>query len=462
MSCLSAGPIALALFTFAISGSEEDGLSRAWLEGGWPMYLITGLGLFAALVNAVGLFFATRGSPFATGAGLFLSTLVSAAGVFGYRSGMTGSFKAIAHAAPMDQPIIMNGATGESMMCLTLAAVFAGGLFLSVGVGALIGSAGSKPHRAALALFGLGALALGLWQSFLSVGFGHEAGAFTAVAHASPGDVEVILFSNLELAQKARSAAMSSLLGAAVVCLIAGATLRRSPRALLAVIAGVLVSAVGLGGSLVAGRPSAEELALLATPDLASPLRPVAGGAIDRRERFLAVGASTLRSEGSEPIEIGDSAEVFAQVHDVRFVVNLKLERDVTLGRVLDVLTLAQNAGVRSARLIGSVTLSPPPGVAVPPPFDAHLSRLGGVRVLLASDETCASITCEFGTWSEKGVTIGQQTLPRETSSSAYDSGEVDFSRAIHLRVGGLTLEQLFDATHTVAAESRILALHLQ
>lgn len=453
MSALAAVPLAFVWFGASVSSPQE-----AWLEGGWPMYALLALGGLASVVNALGAFFLSRGTPIVAGVGIFLSLLAGAVGAFGYRSGMTGSFQAIAHAAPMDRAIIMNGATGESMMCLVLGASMVGALFLALGLGALIAAAGVKSARGGFLLFGLGELALGVWQLFLARGYAGEAEAFKALAHAGPMDVATILFGGLEDAQAARGVASFALLGVVACCLAAGALLRANPRALAGVVGGLLVAAAGLGGLRPLARPTADELALLSRPAIGKALRTLDGTPVDQKDRFLTLSAKELLvDDGSPATELPRNLE---SAKDFNGVLNLRLEPDVTRERLIEQLALMRDAEVRSVRLIGMVTLTPPPGLEVPAPFTAHVVRAAGVRLLLAGEASCRGVTCDFASLGEKGLTVGNETFPLVTKSEVYDGGEATFERAIHLEAKNFTLEQLLSAAHTAAGQGRFLALH--
>jgi ATP-dependent helicase HrpA len=96
---------------------------------------------------------------------------------------------------------------------------------------------------------------------------------------------------------------------------------------------------------------------------------------------------------------------------------------------------------------------------ALLPALARALFELRGVRVLLANENTCEALKCEFGTLTGEKLNVGSESLPLVDESFTYDDGETNFERAIHLDLEGLTLDQVINAAHT-AGERRV-ALHL-
>ncbi len=454
MSALLGVPLGLVLFVANVSEASE-----AWLEGGWPMYAVLALGALAGVVNAVGAFFLTRGTPGVAGAGLFLSLLCGAIGVFGYQHGLTGSFEAVAYAAPMDRVWIMNGSVGEAMMCLVFGATMVGALLLAFGSSALIVALGVKEGRAGFAFFGLGLLAVGIWQLFVARGFSGEALGYQSVARASPADMAVLLFAGLDVAQEARSLASYALLGVVACCLAAGALLHANRRALVAVVGGLLVITAGLGGLRALSRPTTEQLEQLATPSIAGALMHLDGTPVDRKDRFLTLSAKELRTDSGAPA--AELATSLDSAKDGDGVVNLRLEPDVTRERLLEQLGAMRDAKVRSVRLIGMRAMTPPPGLVVPAPFTTNLVQACAVRVHLVGEESCRDVDCTLASLDDKGLHEGAETFPLETKSFGFDGGETRFDSAIHLAAGKLTFAQLLSAAHTAVGQSRFLALHL-
>jgi hypothetical protein len=451
--CLGAVPFGVAIFAVGTSSPAE-----AWLEGGWPMSVIVGVGLVASLVNAAGAFFLTRGSPWAAGVGVFLSLGSAAVGAFGFRTNMSGAFEAVAHAATDDQTTIMYGATGESLNCAVLGSAMAAGLFGALALAAFLSSLGGKQHRAAFALFGLGAAALATWQAFLSMSLALESQAYLAVAHASPTDLTVILFDALARGHALQRLASFSLFGVVGVAVVAGAVLRQQRATLVAVAGGLLVSVAGLGGLRALVHPNDEQLAVLERPTVSLPLRPMEGTPVDRKDRALALTPKGFLDFADAPVSNLSEAVARTQSDGV---LNLRLVPELTLEQLVAGLRELRAQHVASARLVGLAVEESTLQFTPRRPFRTRVEVLTGVRVLLPETTACDEVKCEFGTLSERGLTVGADTFPLVKKSFIFDGGEASLSRAIHLKVDGLSLEQLLDAAHTAAAQERFLALHL-
>lgn len=452
VACLGAFPVGFMLFAIT-----EHSVADAWNEGGSWMYVISLATLVSSFVNAVGVFLVARGAPAVLGVGLFTSIGVGFLGALGFRAGMSDSFAAVAFASPLDRSLIMYGATGEASMCLVLAGMFVSALFLFTGVGSLIASAGTRSLRRPLASFALGAVALGIWQFFSGRVVASEADAYRAVAHADPYDFAVLLFSFLDDAQQARAQATGALVVVVLCVLLAAALLKRSPRALAAVVGGLLVSAAGLGAQRVLAKPGSDELALLSQANVERPLRELDGSPLDRRDRFVFLGAE-LRDESGEVIPRLDEEALARLSSDDQVIV--RLERDASAERLFETLARLSALKVRSVVLAGSQRLEVPPGVKVPPPFDQQLVAVRGVRVLLADERGCATGKCEFGTLADDGLHVGGEVWPLVNRSSASSYGQPEAEDAVHVVVGALTLEQLLSLAHTGVAKGRPIALH--
>ncbi len=447
--CLAALPLGLLVFTLNV-----ESVAEAWNEGGWPMYLVFLCALLACGANAVGAFLLPRGSIGAAGAGIFLSLACAAVGAFGFRLNMNGADAAIAHASPTDRGLIMHGALGESLMCVVFGFSMAGALFFMLGIGGLVGAGAGKEQRAALGIFGAGSLALGLWQFAVSHQLGSEANAYLAVAHAMAADRMTLLAFALEAAQHARQFALV-LLVPVLICAVASVMVLRGRPSMGAVTAALVVPLLALGAMRLVARPSADELAMLKSSGITTPLRELNGAPVDWKDRVVLLDAKGLHApDGTSPSyerPIGTFAE--------DGTLSIALTPDVPLAQLRLVLRQVALERIHSVRLVGMHVLVPPPGVTIPPPFDQQLTQLRGVRVLLANEGTCEELQCEFGTLKGDTLVVGSESLPLVDESSGYDDGETNFARAIHLELEGVTVEQVIKAAHT-AGERRV-ALHL-
>jgi len=449
MFSFAALPLGMTVFMLNVQSVPE-----AWNEGGWPMYVVFLCALLAFLVNAAGSFLLPRGSITATAAGAFLSLLCAAVGVFGFRSGMNAADAAILHASPADRGIIMHGALGEALMSVVFGLSLAGALFFTLGFGALIAAGAGKTHRAALAIFGSGGVALGVWQFAVSRVMGSEADAYKAVAHAMAADRMVLLASALESAQHARQFALVLLVPVLVTAVASVMVLRGRP-AMGAVTTGIVVPLLALGALRITARPSADELTMMKSAGVTTPLRELNGAPIDWRDRVVLLDANGLHTpDGSSP-----SHQRPISIYAEDGTLSIALTPDVTLEQLVLALRQVAMERVNSVRLVGMHVMVPPPGVIIPRPFDQQLTQMRGVRVLLANDDTCDTVKCEFGALNGEKLVVGSNALPLVDQSFTYDDHQTNFERAIHLELEGLTLEQLIKAAHT-AGERRI-ALHL-
>jgi len=333
------------------------------------------------------------------------------------------------------------------------------GLFFSLAVASLLGSLGVKAYRSAFALFGLGALALAAWQAFLSLSFAQESNAFKAMAHSEPTDLATLLFGSLDQAHGLQRLSSFALLGVVVLTIAAGALLRAQRSALAAVVGALLVSVAGLGGVRALVHPNDLELAVLERPTVTMPLRAMDGTPVDRRDRALALTAKGLLGFDDAPVT--NLAQAISRASSSAGL-NLRLAPDVTAEHLVAALKELREQEVDSVSLLGQATIEPSLGFTPPRPFPHRLDLLTGVRVLLATDSMCETLKCEFGTLTERGLTVGDETLPLVKKSLVLGAPEMFIERhAIHLQVGAVPLEQLLDAAHTAAAKGRVLALHL-
>lgn len=447
--CLTALPLGLLVFTLNV-----ESVAEAWNEGGWPMYLVFLCAFLACGVNATGAFFLPRGSIGAAAAGIFLSLACGAIGAFGFRFNLNGADAAIAYANPMDQGIIMHGALGESLMCVVFGFSMAGASFLMLGIGGVVGAGAGREQRAALGIFGAGSIALGLWQFAVSHVLGSEASAYKAVAHAMVSDRMVLLAVAMESAQHARQLALV-LLVPVLISAVASVMVLRGKPSLGPVTAGIVVPLLALAAMRVTARANEVELEMLKSSGITTPLRELNGAPVDWRDRVVLLDKKGLHApDGTSP---SDERPIATFADDG--TLNVALTPDVSLEQLRLVLRQLAMQRIHSVRLVGTHVTVPPPGVTIPPPFDLQLTQLRGVRVLLANDDTCEEFKCEFGTLTGDKLMVGSESLPLVDESFVYDDNATDFARAIHLKLEGVTLEQVIKAAHT-AGERRV-ALHL-
>lgn len=443
-------------FGFFVAIANE--VSQAWNEGGSGMYLVLLGSLTATLAGAAAAFFATRGQPMAWGLSAALLVGTFAAGVASYRLAMSESFEAIQHAAPADRAIIMNGAAGEASWTLVFAALMVAGLLLCQGAALAFGSIGAREpsHRRGLVILGLGVMVLGVWQGLSGLAMHSERGAYAAVAFASPADRMTILFSEFEQAASFSRAATLSLGAVALVCLLAVALLRATPRLLVGVVAGLAVTTAGLGGMRVLGRPSAEQRVLLTTSRVPRPLMELDAVSVDVPYPFITQG-SELRDVNNKPMPM---EELDLKFRGRSGGFELGLEPGVTVQSLAKTLSAVRARGVSSVLLVGTMRSSIPEGMSVPPAFEPYLTETRGVRVLLGRRGVeCPETGCKWAKLDAAGLTFGGETWPLLTKSSEWLGGAVNFEESVPLDLEGLELQQFLSAAHTAADKHKLLAV---
>ncbi|MFZ5440643.1 MAG: hypothetical protein ACOZQL_11590 [Myxococcota bacterium] len=440
---LGAVPLGLTLFAVLTGGD----LAGAWNEGGWTMSVMLVVAGLASLTSAVGAFLLSRGTPWVTSVGAFLTLVMMAVAVFGFRRVLLVTTMC----GPDDAALVRTGELGEASRTLLLGASLAAAWFLSSALSMFIAAVGARALRRPLLLLGAGALSVAVWQTFVATAVEAEASLHAIVADAAVPDFEVLFFSRLEdLAHAQRNVTVA--VGAVVfVAVLACALLRATPRVLIGVVAGVLVPVVGFAGLRAFGRQAAREVEneVMSRRSLDKPLFVVDGTALDRRHgrgSFLRVGTSL--HGGAEEL-------------DVRNAVELALEPEVTPEALLSALRRLRDARATSVTLLGTTELQPPPGLVVPPYLRSFQVLVRGVRVAFADLEQCGLGSCAWARLEGDKLVIDGWAVPLVSRSRAPD-GEVSRERFVHLRGEGLSVRQLLDAALTAREQGRLLALHLE
>lgn len=254
LTAFMGGPVAIALFAVALRSGEGglvQRLASAWQEGGWPMYLVLLVGSVVATACGVCMFLGVQRGSLALLACGPLSALITAAGAFGFFTGMRSALAAIAHVSPADRATILAAGTAEALTCSAFGAAGTAGLIASLALGCLFGvAAQTGAARKLLGFAGGTFLVLGLVSGASVMRLGNIMGLFKAIAFAAPGDRLTILVAGSEEidAQRLPMLGLLALLG---LVLVAGAAmLKDQPRA------AVLVPLLGLGGLVGLGLQS--------------------------------------------------------------------------------------------------------------------------------------------------------------------------------------------------------------
>ena len=275
LSPFMGGPVAFALFTFALGGDREAGLfvrlAQAWAEGGPFMYLVLLVGGGVAMTSAALMFFGVqRGSPVVLAAAP-LGALITGVGALGFFNGVSSAADAVVHAHPADRATIMAGATGESLTTSAFGMAGTAGLLASLALGCLFGVVAQTGLARKLLVFaGATFLSLALVSATALMRLSNLMGLLKALAHVSPLDRPTIfMMGNEELGQFRLP--MLGFLALVLVVLVAGAlALKESPRTAVLL---VLLGAGGLVGlGLQAGLTSLSEgKAARVLPSAAAP-----------------------------------------------------------------------------------------------------------------------------------------------------------------------------------------------
>lgn len=241
------GPVAFALFAFAIGARGEDGLfgnlAQAWAEGGWFMYAVLLTGGVVAMVSAALMFFGVQRGSAAVLVNAPLGALITAVGALGFMNGMSGAAAAVVHASPADRATIMAAATAESLTTSAFGMAGTAGLLASLALGCLFGVVvQTGVARKLLALAGGTFLVLAMLSVTSLLRLSDLMGLFKAVAHVNPIDRGHILEMGSDELSRFNIPFLGLLVLLAVIVAAGAAALKEAPRL------AVLLPLLGFGG----------------------------------------------------------------------------------------------------------------------------------------------------------------------------------------------------------------------
>lgn len=449
MLALGGLPLGFAFMVMATHGGEDVAL--LWNEGGWGMYPILLLSMATALVSAAGVFLAARGVPAVLGGALCATVMVMGVSAFAYRQAGTGSFEAIAFASPLDQPMIMRGALGEMASLVILAAALVAGLLVLQGVGLVVASLATRqaPVKRALLVVGLALVCLGGWQFFTALNAGAERDFYAALAHAAPMDRLTLVVDGFERLAWSRKMGLGPLFAALLVAVGGVASLRSERRAAAAVLFGVLVPLVGLGGLRALARPSGEVVQLATSPGNTLELMQLDATPLDEKAYRLVSFGRELRDDHGDPLTVEQMRDGIGLI-----TVGLGLEPGAKGEAVLALLGELQKAGTKQVSLVGQKRTEPP--AFVPEAWKFVFNERRALDFELTTVAQCER--CAFAAVTEKGLVVDDETWPLVTSSF---SPIPDETQKVYVKTGGLTLEQVLSVGHTVATKSQRAVLVL-
>jgi hypothetical protein len=440
---LGALPLGVVLF-----GLVTEELASALNEGGPGMYALLAVAALATVAGAVGVFLAARGNFGVWAGSALLAPVLMAVGTLAYGNAVTGTFKAIAHASPLDRPLIMRGGVGECNQLLVLAAALAAGLFVMQGLAMIVAGFAAKASalRKSLLLLGLGLLAIGAWQAFSARATSGERDALRAMAHAAPLDRLTLVVDGFERMASSRQLSLFPLLAALALAVVAAVVLRADRRLAAGVLFGILVPLVGVGGARATARLDPEVQEMLVKPEFAQELLSLDGPPSDTRFTRLSVGTQLTDGYGE-----GGAPELDSLAGRE---VGLLLEAGVTREALLKALQQLRAAGVSSLTLVGTQKTPPPP--SVPANWAVLFDEPRALPLALLSPRDCGE-GCQRATLTEQSLSWGAETWPLKRSSffPAYDL------KPIPLGAEGVSLESLLAACHTVGGQGAMIALVL-
>lgn len=240
--------IVFLLLAVGFGGSSEyetpfSRVSQAWLEGGWGMYLVLGVGGLLSLVAAIFMFFGVQRGSVTVLANAPLASALVAVGAFGYWQGMSGAFAAVAYASPSDRATIIAGSMGEALNTTLLGLCAMAGLLAALCLGTLLGvlaqeGVARRLLLAATGVFGSLVIVAGVFGARLR----ELMASFKALAHVSPLDRLTIMTGVGEELGRYRVMLLGALVLVLVMAVLGAVLVKAVPRL------AVMVPLMGLAG----------------------------------------------------------------------------------------------------------------------------------------------------------------------------------------------------------------------
>lgn len=434
------------------SGTDE-GLARAWNEGGWPMYAALTASMFLAFFSALFVFFAARRSA-ALAIGIpFFAVIPAAIGGAGTNWGLQGAMEAVAHVAPADRTTILCAALKEALWTTTFGASLSAGACIALALSLLIASRAQRDaHRQALTLGGLlfgGFTVLAILGAITSRAVGDAYGLIAYTSHNFMVDGMLELVLGFQRWQGFTAGAALVL----VIAILAAAALFKAP-------------AAGRASFLIAAMFSALLLFVSVRSKVSSAFQEAVSAPSNFTERFKFDAPETREGDGPEiddPFDddamnrLGRDLLAFRDLHEAA-------------GDKVDSATLSLRPGVKAdglARALrsvameryGTVTLLTDPTQRqvtplLPPPFDLVSQSPHGLKLKLAfRDDSCRE-DCELAKLNAATLTVRDVSWPLEHSAKQQLDGEPLF-----LEIVPIEPAQLLSAIATASKHQRTLTL---
>jgi hypothetical protein len=373
---LLALPLAAMLFALNVD-TEERSATEAFTEalrlGGPWTYGVLACGVAFVVTSALGVSLFARDRPNALALPLGAALFTHGVATLGCVLGLRAALEAVRTAYWSDRTVIIIGSTGESLWPVALASLLISAVFLTLGLALVLGAT-ELTRRVGLFL-ALGLELLGVWQLSVARSTLAEIRACAFVAYAAPSERLDAVVRGSELVRASGQLGVVALAGVVLLVIAALATLRSTPRALVAVVSAVLVPLAGLGGLRALAQPGTEARAIRMNGGLPRSLAAVPGPEVPDVRVFVSVGARYHNlDDAQEPlvrIVRGDRAQ-FA------------LEERFSMRVLTDVLITLRSMGVHRVTLTGAQTVETPPDT--PELLRATFSELHGFEVLLGPE----------------------------------------------------------------------------
>lgn len=466
------GPVAFALFAFAIGAHGEEGLfgnlAQAWAEGGWFMYVVVLTGGVVAMVSAALMFFGVQRGSAALLVNAPLGALITAVGALGFMNGLSGAVAAVAHVSPADRATIMAAATAEALTTSAFGMAGTAGLLASLALGCLFGVVVQTGVARKLLAFGGGTfLVLAMLSVTSLLRLSDLMSLFKAVANVNPIDRGRILeMGSDELSRF--NLPFLGLLGLLVAIVAAGAvSLKEAPRL------AVMLPLLGFGGLVGLGaHAGARALANQKTATL-GVTAPSYGlidfkGYVGSQPQWCLKGAEIRDCEEDRAIDadelLDETASQVRRRRDSAYDEKAPVELAVGIGpkasaeglwQFIDAANRAHASGLSLTGEHDGAPLKVAGEIAGLAPL--LQVRFSGVPVGLLPDDAPCDRGCEVGT--VKGDTIVVDGKPFEDMPMIDES---DLRDEVHVRVAPtLSPELLVKLARAAAGNGRKLVLLL-
>jgi hypothetical protein len=468
-------PVTIAIFALAVGafgrGGSLGSLAMAWRDGGWPMYLVLGLGGVVSIVSAPLMFFGVHRGSVAVLANAPLASVLAAAGAAGYWLGMNGAISAISFASPADRATLLAAGFSEAINSSLFGLAAMAGLLVCLALGALFGFAAQTGVArtlmgSSMACFGALAVVAGVSLKRLA----ELMEGFRALANAAPDQRVTLLVEMAKELERYRTHSLAAL-GLLVVVLAVGAVLlKSSPRA------AVLLPLLGLGGLVGLGT---QAMARVSIDSMAPAMGPPLGlitldglpsnettwclsdvGVVDCRDgapRGEAVTAEALEDELGAFIRRLEDLEEARGEDRAEVPVPLGVTPKATASGLGGFVTAALTTGATRLELQGEIEPRP---LELPSEFSAFsslvTSRLRMVPVGLAWRSKRCPDGCELAAVTGDALKVGAETW---TAASLATRGSTPTKEVLIASDPSMTPQTLARLAMAACAKDRLLVV---